>query len=196
MKKLLHIGCGPKRLKHLPPYFHQGWEEIRLDIDTAVNPDIVASIADMSGVESAAYDGVWSSHNIEHLFHHEAIELLKQLKRVVKADGWAIITCPDIQSAMKHAVEHGLDHPLYQSGMGPISPRDILFGHQASVRNGNEYMGHKNGFDLQSMADIFRQSGFKRFHGATVGYNLWFIGGNFDTSEQALKQLAKATKNS
>ncbi len=163
MKTLLQIGCGPKRLGQLPQYFQTGWAEVRLDIDSEMDPDIVASIADLSNVGSASYDAIWLSHNIEHLFHHEAKAMVVQLKRVLKTDGWAIVTCPDIRSAMEHALKHGLDSPVYYSGMGPITPRDILFGHQESVKNGNEFMAHKNGLDLASMAKVFEKSGFARF---------------------------------
>ncbi len=39
----LHVGCGPARKEHAGPGF-QGdeWQELRLDIDPAVEPDIVA----------------------------------------------------------------------------------------------------------------------------------------------------------
>ena len=192
-KTLLHIGCGPKRLKHLPAYFQSDWEEIRLDIDPSVNPDIVASITDLSDVESDAYDAVWSSHNIEHLFHHEAIEMTTQIRRILKKDGWFIVTCPDIRSAMQHALKHGMDSPLYQSRKGPISPRDILFGHQASIKDGNEFMAHRNGFDLKGLAEVFDQSGFRKFFGERKGTNLWFIAGNFSSTEKAKEQLREAT---
>lgn len=192
MKRLLHIGCGPKRLQHLPAFFHNGWEEIRLDIDPAVEPDIVASIVDLSGVDSDAYDAVWSSHNIEHLFHHEAISMLTQLRRVLKPDGWCVVTCPDIRTAMAFALEHGLDAPMYQSAMGPISARDMLYGHMASIQHGNEFMAHKNGFDLNSMAEVFRAAGYPRFYGEREGTNLWFIGGGFASGDVAKAQLTAA----
>ena len=69
-KKLLHVGCGPK---HPLPAFLTGdeWQEIRLDIDPNVKPDIIASITHMAAVDNASVDGVYSSHNLEHLFAHE-----------------------------------------------------------------------------------------------------------------------------
>ncbi len=103
-RTLLHIGCGPKRLEHLPAYFQEGWKEVRLDIDPSVKPDIVASIADLGEVEANAYDAVWSSHNIEHLFHHEAKRMTTRIRNVLKRDGWFIVTCPDIRGAMAHAL--------------------------------------------------------------------------------------------
>ena len=153
-----------------------------------MEPDIIASITDLSDLEANVYDAVWSSHNIEHLFHHEAQRMTAQIRKVLKKNGWLIVTCPDIKAAMEHTLKHGMDSPVYQSGMGPITPRDILFGHQASINAGNEYMTHKNGFDLQGLAGVFRQSGFERFYGEHRGTNLWFIAGNFKSTEKAKDQ--------
>lgn len=167
---------------------------MRLDIDPSVKPDILASITDLSGVETESYDAVWSSHNIEHLFHYEAQRMTSQIRTVLKKSGWLIVTCPDIKAAMEHALRCGMDSPVYQSRMGPITARDILFGHQASIKGGNEYMAHKNGFDLQGLASVFRQSGFERFYGERKGMDLWFIAGNFKSTEEAKKQLINATQ--
>ena len=64
-KKLLHVGCGRLTKSNTTPEFNTDkWSEIRVDIDESVNPDIVASLTDMSAVESSSYDAVYSSHNI------------------------------------------------------------------------------------------------------------------------------------
>jgi hypothetical protein len=49
MKTFLHVGCGPKRKDQTTRGFNS-WQELRLDIDEAVNPDIVGTMTDMSGV--------------------------------------------------------------------------------------------------------------------------------------------------
>jgi len=194
MKSLLHIGCGPKYLKHLPSFFQSGWVETRLDIDPSVNPDIIASITDLSQIETGSHDAIWSSHNIEHLFHHEAQVAAAEFLRVLNDKGWVIVTCPDVRTAIAHALEKGMDEPLYQSGMGPITPRDILFGHQNSIQNGNVYMAHKNAFDLRSLADLFKNSGFSKLYGERQNTNLWIIAGNFETDKAAKSQFAEVLK--
>ena len=69
IRKLLHIGCGPKTQANTHPAFHdpRQWAETRLDIDPNAKPDIVASMTDMSMVESERFDAIFSSHNLEHL---------------------------------------------------------------------------------------------------------------------------------
>ncbi|MCP3972120.1 MAG: class I SAM-dependent methyltransferase [Rhodobacteraceae bacterium] len=189
MKELLHVGCGPKTIKHLPGFFRTGWRESRLDIDPGVSPDILASLTDLSGIESDRFDGLWSSHNIEHVFPHEAAGVCQDFRRVLRPDGFAVITCPDIRVPLQAALKDGLDAAICQSGMGPISARDILFGHQASIAAGNAFMAHRNGFDLTSLRDVLQQAGFRRIVGKRVGRNLWFIAGGFDSNETARARL-------
>ena len=51
-QRVLHVGCGAAAPHKLPEIFFPAgaWAEVRLDIDPAVAPDIVASITDMSVV--------------------------------------------------------------------------------------------------------------------------------------------------
>lgn len=190
-KTLLHVGCGKKTLKQLPSPFANGWREIRYDIDEGCEPDILGDITDLSGVADASVDAVWSSHNIEHLFAHEAPRAIAEFRRVLTGDGFLIITCPDLRSACRVAGEKGLDATLYTSTMGPITPRDVLFGHQASISSGGYYMAHRNGFDLQSLNALLTGGRFRRVYGERKGYELWFIASNADIStDEARDRLA------
>ncbi|MFN9733006.1 MAG: hypothetical protein ACK544_03175, partial [Microcystis sp.] len=45
------------------------------DINTAVNPDILGTITDLSAVPDNSVDGVFSSHNLEHIYHYEGEHL-------------------------------------------------------------------------------------------------------------------------
>ena len=67
-KKFLHVGCGPARKENTTAEFSLGhWHELRFDIDPNVTPDIVGTMTDMSAVEDAYVDAVFSSHNAENL---------------------------------------------------------------------------------------------------------------------------------
>jgi hypothetical protein len=161
MPKVLHVGCGRKRLKHIPEFFQDGgWEEIRLDIDPAVKPDIVGTMTDLSGVATGAVDAVFSSHNIEHLYAHEVPVALAEFRRVLSDDGFALVTCPDLQSLGQALSEGRLDVPLYQSKLGPISLLDILYGHRKPIAEGNHYMAHRGGFSAKTLSDALRAAGF------------------------------------
>ena len=78
-KKILHVGCGRlTKLNSTPEFNNENWDEIRVDIDENVTPDIVASMTDMSVIDSDKFDAIYSSHNIEHLFAHEVPIALKE----------------------------------------------------------------------------------------------------------------------
>ena len=97
--------------------------------------------------------------------------------RVLKSDGFLIITCPDLQEVCKHIAEGRLLDPLYQSGMGPISPLDILYGHRDSIQKGNVYMAHKVGFTDKVLYATITASKFKSvlLFRQKSSYNLWAI---------------------
>ncbi|MGZ8317123.1 MAG: hypothetical protein ACXW3B_18395, partial [Telluria sp.] len=64
-RHLLHVGCGPIRSDRLPVCFRSdAWQEIRLDIDPRVQPDIVGTITDLSMIPDNSVDAIWSSHNL------------------------------------------------------------------------------------------------------------------------------------
>ena len=156
----LHVGCGPK-YQDRTPFANKDWREIRLDIDQSVQPDVVGTMTDISAVESESVDAVFSSHNIEHLYPHEVSIALGEFKRVLKVDGFVLITCPDLQSVCTLVANDQLTEPAYISGMGPISPLDILYGHRASMQAGNLYMAHRCGFTKKSLASTFASCDFQ-----------------------------------
>ena len=109
MKKFLHIGCGHLTKKSTIKYFdNDNWEEIRVDIDEKVKPDIVASMTDMKKILSNKYDAIFSSHSIEHIYTHEVDNVLKEFFRVLNEDGFLVITCPDMKAVAKLVVEDKL----------------------------------------------------------------------------------------
>ncbi len=174
-KVLLHVGCGRKRLAQLPDHFASGWSEIRYDIDPGCKPDIIGDITDLSAVADGSVDAIWSAHNIEHLFAHEAPIAVGEFRRVLTRAGFLIITCPDLARVVKAAAAKGLDAVLYTSAMGPITPRDVMFGHQASIRAGGHYMAHRNGYDLQGLNQLLQDAGFAKVYGERRGYELCFM---------------------
>ena len=193
MKSFLHVGCGPKRLHHLPPGFNDGsWREVRLDIDDRHKPDVLGTITDMSSVADNSMDALHSSHNIEHVFPHEVITVLREFRRVLKPSGFAIITCPDVQCLGEALAAGKLMEPLYGSRLGPISPIDILYGHRTSIEKGQHYMAHKTAFTAESLHDELKNAGFasmgisKRWQGAI---NLWAVATKERQSVETLRDI-------
>lgn len=79
------MGCGPSNPNALPQDFRgDDWVEIRLDINPNVQPDIIGTITDLSGVPNNSVDAVYSSHNLEHIYNFEVPIALAEFKRVLK----------------------------------------------------------------------------------------------------------------
>lgn len=161
-RTLLHVGCGMADPAKLPPAFFEpgGWRELRLDIDPGVAPDIVATITDMRAVGSGSVDAVWSAHNLEHLFAHEVPLALAEFRRVLRPEGFALITVPDLQRAAELVAQDRLGDPAYLFPAGPIAPLDMLYGHGAAIAAGNHFMAHRTGFTARTLDAALRQAGF------------------------------------
>jgi SAM-dependent methyltransferase len=161
MKTFLHVGCGPKRKEQTTRGFNTPeWTELRFDIDETANPDITGTMLDMSGVASESVDAIYSSHNIEHIYPHEVPVALAEFLRVLKPEGFLVVTCPDLQSVCALIAEDKLVEAAYESPVGPIAPIDILYGHRLSLMNGNLFMAHRCGFTQRTLAGTVKQSGF------------------------------------
>jgi predicted SAM-dependent methyltransferase len=158
---VLHVGCGPPSPERLHSRFRSPeWREVRLDVDPGVSPDIVDSIVSMRKVESDAYDALWSSHNLEHIYAHEVPLALRAFLRVLRPGGVALITVPDLQQAAKAIVKNGLEATFYVSPAGPITPLDMFYGHRRSIREGNDFMAHRTGFTARTLEEKLREVGF------------------------------------
>lgn len=195
MPTLLHVGCGPKRKDRATAGFNTpDWTEIRLDIDPAVQPDVTGTMTDMSAVASASVDAVFSSHNIEHLYPHEVPLALAEFRRVLRDDGYAVITCPDLQSVAALVAQDRLTEPAYVSPAGPIAPLDILYGHRAAMARGNLFMAHRCGFTRKVLAATLQAAGFASVIAMARprSFDLWALASKSARSEDELRQLARA----
>ena len=191
---LLHVGCGSKRKDQTTRGFNTPeWQELRLDIDPAVAPDIVGTMTDMSAVASESVDAIFSSHNIEHLYPHEVPVALKEFLRVLHPDGFAVITCPDLQSVCALVAEDKLTEPAYTAPVGPIAPIDILYGYRPALARGNLYMAHRCGFTQKVLVGTLYAAGFARVVAMRRGhpsYDLWAVATKSPKDEAALRALA------
>jgi predicted SAM-dependent methyltransferase len=162
-KRLLHVGCGPKSAHRLHAAFRDAtvWNEIRLDVDPRVAPDIVCSTADMRRlVLSTSVDAIWSSHTIEHLDDHDVGQALREFRRVLRPQGHVLIRCPDFQAVVEAIQADGLETVAYVSPAGPITPLDMIFGHRASIARGNGFMAHRTAFTAARLGRLLVEAGF------------------------------------
>ena len=192
MKTLLHVGCGPQDKSEVKGFNNDNWNEIRLDIDKDVNPDIVGTLTDLNLVETASVDAVYSAFNIDHIYPHEVPVALKEFYRVLKDDGIVVITCPDMQGVCEAIAEDKLLETLYESVSGPISPIDVLFGNRREIAEGNEYMAKKCGFTYSTLDRVFFEAGFMtRVGGRREGmYELFLVAFKQEKSNEEIQRIA------
>ena len=195
MKSFLHVGCGPKRKAQTTKGFNtQEWTEIRLDIDPSAQPDVIGTMTDMSSVASESVDAIYSSHNIEHLYPHEVPLAFAEFLRVLKPDGFFVVTCPDLHSVCKLIAEDKLTEPAYTSPAGPISPLDILYGHRPSMARGNLYMAHRCGFTQRVLDGTLRSCGFQAVatmaRGQAPYFDLFALASKSARIEGEMRQMA------
>jgi predicted SAM-dependent methyltransferase len=174
-RMVLHVGCGHRLPQRLHKHFHgPKWREIRLDIDPAVNPDILCSITDMNPVVTASVDAVWSSHNLEHVYRHEVPKALDEFIRVLKPGGLLLLTVPDLQQVAQLVAADQLEQQAYVSPSGPVTPLDMIFGHTPSLARGHRFMAHKTGFTRQSLYKLLSEAGFVEVRARRGGFfDLW-----------------------
>jgi predicted SAM-dependent methyltransferase len=196
MKTFLHVGCGNFDKANTTPCFAtEDWQEIRLDIDEAAHPDIIATMTDMSAVKSESVDAIFSAHNIEHLYSHEVPLALAEFLRVLRPQGIAVINCPDLQAAAALIAEDRLLDEAYRSPSGPITPFDIVYGFRPSITAANTYFAHHCGFTKKALDGTLLCCGFKSvgsLRRAPPFFDLWAIASKDTIASSEMLELAEA----
>lgn len=172
-RKCLHVGCGIAGREATHHRFQQpNWEHIRLDIDPDVKPDVIGDIRALHGIDSSSVDGVFSSHNLEHLHFNDVFMALKSFHRVLKDRGHLIVVVPDLQKACEEvAFGDGLK-TLYESPAGPIAALDIIYGYRPYTIH-NQFMRHLTGFTDVWLKNVLVDQGFSAVEVAKHGFDLW-----------------------
>ena len=92
--------------------------------------------------------------------------------------------------------EDKLTEAAYQSGMGPITPLDIIYGHRVSMQQGNLYMAHRCGFTAKVLAGTLKAAGFSSAVKARPQhFDLWAVGSmnqNMESLQQRAQELFPA----
>lgn len=158
---VLHLGCGAVAQAKLPPVFRAGdWRTIRVDTDPDVHPDFVAGLTDLHGISDGLADAVYSSTAIEKLPSHEALAALREMHRVLKPHGFALICLPDLQEVARYICAGKLEEPLYMSPAGPVAPLDILYGHRPAMAADAGFEPPRTGFTSATIAAALISAGF------------------------------------
>ena len=131
-----------------------------MDIDPGVEPDIIASIADLSAIPDRTVDAIWCSHCVEHLFAHQVPMALAEFRRVLRTDGFACVIVPDLQEISAWITADRLHETIYESPAGPVTAHDILWGFGPAIANGAIGMAHHCGFTPTLFLACLNEAGF------------------------------------
>jgi len=173
IKSVLNVGSGKSTMRDaiyaedLVPL-----KEYRLDIDKTNNPDICADITNLSGIDDAIVDVVYTSHMMEHLDHYKVTPVIKDFLRITKPGGFVRIVVPNLKSVAGQIVTGRLLDTVYESPSGPIAAVDMLYGHRASVLRGSEFMRHKTGFTKESFKQMLDDAEIENFRVKEMGFDL------------------------
>lgn len=193
MPRLLHALCGSSNKSRTTREFGgPDWEEVRMDPQEDVSPDVVSSLLDMSMLEDASFDAVFTAHSLERLYAHQVGAALGNIARVLKDDGYLIVTCADIQAACVLVAEDKLLETAYESPAGPVAPIDILYGFRPALAAGFERHACKCGFTSRALMGTLGQAGFKSKWAARNphSFTLVAIACKQEKSEEYMKELA------
>ena len=142
-------------------------------------------------LRAQSFDAVWSSHSLEHLYAHEVPRALSEFVRVLKPDGFALITSPDLETVAALVVERGLEHTAYMSPAGRSHPIDMLFGHSASIARGMTFMAHNTGFTSMSIGNALASAGFAEVLVKRDRFDLWALALMQEADKEAIQQDLK-----
>lgn len=145
----------------------------------------------MTAIRDCCIDAIWSSHNLEHLHSFEVPVALAEFKRILKPQGYLLVTLPDLRAIAREIALDRINATLYNSQAGDICALDMVFGHQASVAEGNHYMAHRTGFTASSLGQSLQDAGFEevRVHEGHR-WDLWAIATMPDTPATVFDELA------
>lgn len=171
MKIVLNVGCGTCPIH---PQF-EGWEEVRLDIDPAVKPDIVCDMLDMSVMDYESCDAVYSSHNLEHLYYHEVPVALSEFIWALRPGGLVLIGVPNLKTVAYKVACGNLEGVLYESPAGPVTAIDCIYGYRKFTKD-NPHQQHKTGFTPGTLKKKMEAAGFVNVKIETKSMDMWASG--------------------
>jgi hypothetical protein len=168
-KSVLNVGGSDKSIP-IPGHF-DGWRHDMLDIDSRRKPDLVCDARELSKLPGGIYDAVYCSHNLEHYYRHDGLNVIRGFHHMLNETGFAEIRVPDIAKVMKILREEALelDDILYESPAGPVSAHDVVYGLQTEIQDsGQDFFAHKTGFTPKSLGKILTDGGFPLVFLSTV----------------------------
>jgi len=194
-KKVLNVGGNTKDIPL--PDIYQHWQQVWLDIDPAVNPDVLCDARNLMSLAANSYDAIYCSHNLEHYFAHDVKKVLTGFHHVLTATGLVHIRVPDIGAVLRTFVEKNMDihDVLYDCLAGPITVHDVIYGWCKEIeRSGNDFFAHKTGFTKQSLTKALVDAGFGQVYIGAANMEISAFAFKCKPSDLLLREIGLAGK--
>jgi hypothetical protein len=166
----------------VPGFDGEGWDEV------ATTGDLAA----LATVATGSAAALVSRHGLQRLYTHELPALLARWLELLSDEGYAVVTCPDLQTACALVAQGHLTEAVYSSAAGPVAPIDLLYGHRPALAGGLTMAAHRCGFTESALQQTLREAGF-----ATVASmrrpahaDLWAVASKRPRSDDEMRALA------
>lgn len=137
----IHLGCGPHRLT--------GW--VNVDGDVKAKPDVLLDIHTQLGeIPDGIATHIYWSHGPEHIFPDMLADVIKQLRRVLKTEGWLTIATIDLE---------GIYHNRYKRPLNGSAWNSALYGETLSTDH--PFAAHRQCFTVPLLRHFFQEWGFR-----------------------------------
>lgn len=155
---VLNVGSGSSDI--LTPFSPDGWHLERLDFDPANEPDHLMDARQLKGSGLGPFDVVYSAHTIEHFQPEDVADVLAGMFDVLRPDGRLRIHTPSLEAIREQVEVVGWHGVSYESPVGPITPYDMMHGHQHSIAAGRLGMEHHCVMHAEQLRTVIEAAGF------------------------------------
>jgi predicted SAM-dependent methyltransferase len=144
--RYLHFGCG---YNILPGFQNLDFYSFRERGKPVARHDLRFPLP----YPDATFEGAYSEHCIEHLYPHQALQLMRELHRVLKPGGVLRVAVPDLGKYIDFYLGKSVDpeFSMFRSGCEAI---------WCLTQN----WGHRSVWDRTMLTEKLREAGFKESH--------------------------------
>jgi predicted SAM-dependent methyltransferase len=176
-KIVVSLGWGSAHQGTLSRHFKpEEWNEVRVDMDAAVNPDLVSSLHHIPAIPDASVQGVWIGHVLQRLSFPEASAVIVEAMRMLKDGGELLVAVPDMQLAATYLANGEGEAEVFHAPAGAITAIDMLFGFQKLIAKGETARIHKSGYTAESLGNFLRVQSVCNIHVQRHPYDLVALG--------------------
>ena len=160
----LQIGCGR--------YMIPGWLNTDTSIYICKNGAMYLDAGEPFPLPDNSFDYVFSEHLFEHLDHYQAVNMLKECRRVLKPSGVLRIATPDflfLTDLYLHPDKPANKSYITWSAQGGGNCKPVPENPLNIINKFHTEWGHKIIYDRQTLTDLLKDNGYKDIRFCSIG---------------------------